>query len=555
MKNKPEEIQDPMVVDAAELMNPIDMAAATLLPMEAEPVVPPIEMGAEAGQTLIGPGGAPIMTDADYFGALGSEAANLFNPNILAEQVQNMSGAQFPTDPYTGQPLPSAPLPDMAAAEGAAVISPETQLLAQKTGDVSTTTVDPTAGAMGALQGARNAVAAGDAARAAEVEIVGQLAEEKAIIDAERGAAAQDYASKAQILYDQAEKDLQTNRDEIARLRQQYASQPWQSYWGSKETGDKIMLGLAVGLGALSQSQIGGQNLAMAFIQSGIDDHNKSQDARFRNLEAQLTSAQAGSVQGQQAIKLQFENLVATKAAAYDHLDKQLAAISAKTNVQAARNNAEKLRADLGLKANKELFEMENELSARTTTRSDIFSSRTVKGSPLSFVRADGQPMTEAQSKEYKAFLTTAPALKDMETLESQLVNTTEYANYRKALLNEMRDLPTIEGLVNGAAILARFDSMVERSNAGNAGLQMYDRALRKIMVDKLRLDSGASIAPSEYSQFIKTYMPKDITSNNDPASQAMDLEQVRKYRRDYLNAMLGASGSASKPWYMEGKK
>jgi hypothetical protein len=273
-------------------------------------------------------------------------------------------------------------------------------------------------------------------------------------------------------------------------------------------------------------------------------------------LEAQLSAAQTNNVQSQQAIKTQFDNLVANRAAAYDQLDKQLAAMSAKTNVAAARNAIEKLRSETALKGNKELFEMENELSARTTNRSDVFSSKTVNGSPLSFVRADGQPMTEAQSKEYKMFLNSAPAIKDIEALEDQgLTNTQEYSNMKKALVNESRDLGALRGPVEGALMLARFDSAVDRASAGNPALQLYMRAVRKVMVDKLRLDSGASIAPSEYLAFVQTYMPSDITINRSPENQKINLDQTRQYRRTFLDAALGASGSASQPWYRETKK
>lgn len=544
------ELQDTNTIPETALMQPIDRLVVDMPVVSA----PEVSMGAESGPIDVPlPVGSadPGLTAVDWANA--ADVLDPFNASTV-EQFQNMTGAQYPTNIYTGEPLAPAPMSNVDSLGAPAVFAPEQQLIQQKVGERSISTVTPTTGMNTALQGARTGTQMIDDAAAAQVDIAQALAEDKALVDAERQLAASHYAGKAEALYRQAEMDMQTSRDEIAKLRQQYASQPWQSYWGSKDTGDKIMLGLAVGLGALSQSQIGGQNLAMAFIQSSIDDHNKSQDMRFKNLEAQLSAAQAGSVQAQQGIKLQFENLIASKTAAYDHLDKALGAISAKTNVESARVNAEKLRGELALKNNKELFEMEKELAARTTTRTDIFNTRTVKGNPLSFVRADGQPMSEAQSKEYKAFLNSAPAVRDLENLEDQgIANTTEFAEYRKALIGEMRELGALGGMVEGAALLAQFDSAVDRVSAGNPDLQLYNRALRKIMVDKLRLDSGASIAPSEYHAFIKTYMPSDNTINLNPQHQAVNLKQVRNYRRTYLDSMLGASGSASKPWYVEG--
>lgn len=547
---------DPTLAPEEALMQPIDQVAAEVPEIMAI-AAPEVQMGAESGliptPNQVMPAASPEIGAVEFANA--TDILDPFNMSTI-EQVKNLTGAQFPTDPYTGQPLPEAPAPELASLQSPAVVAPEQQLIQQKTGDISRTTVEPTAGAMGALQGARQAVSAQDAALQQEAEIATALAEDKALIDQARLAVASDYAAKSELLSREAERQAMINRDEIARLRQEYASQPWQSYWGSKEAGDKIMLGLAVGLGALGQAQIGGQNLAMAFLQSNIDDHNKSQAERFRMLEAQLSAAQTNNVQSQQAIKAQFDNLVANRAAAYDQLDKQLAAISAKSHVQKVQVGAEKFRAELNLKANKELFEMENELSARTTNRTDIFTGKTVKGNPLSFVRADGQPMTEAQSKEYKMFLNVAPALKDVEALEDQgLTNTQGYSNMKKALVNESRDLGALKGPVEGALMLARFDSAVDRASAGDPALQLYMRSVRKIMVDKLRLDSGASIAPSEYLAFIQTYLPSDITINRSPENQKVNLDQTRKYRRTFLESALGASGSASRPWYMEGQK
>lgn len=557
MEDQELEIQDPNTIPATALMTPIDKLSVELQPMDAGLVEPPMSMGAETGllQTpaqvmpSVEPGYGPLdMANA-------SDVLDPFNASTV-EQIKNMIGAQYPTDIYTGQPLPSAPPPDMTAMGGQAVIAPEQQLISQKTGERAVSTITPTAGMDTALQGARAGVQMADEAAAAQVDIAQALAEEKALVDAERQLVASHYAGKAEALYRQAELDMQSSRDEIAKLRQQYASQPWQSYWGGKDAGDKIMLGLAVGLGALSQSQIGGQNLAMAFIQSSIDDHNKTQDMRFKNLEAQMGAAQAGSVQAQQGIKMQFESLIASKAAAYDHLDKALAAISAKTNVESARVNAEKLRGELSMKNNKELFEMEKELAARTTTRMDVFNTRTVKGDPRSFVRADGQPMTESQSKEYKLVLGAAPAIRDLEELERQgIANTQAFSDYSKALIGEFRQLGALSGMVDGALLLAKFDSAANRAIAGNPGLQLYNRALRKIMVDKLRLDSGASIAATEYLPFVQTYIPSDITINMSEADQALNLKQAQDYRRSFLESSLGASGSANKLWYMGDSK
>jgi hypothetical protein len=543
-------------VPTTALMTDIDQAAVDIGLMDAPSIeaVPAddVMMGAEPAIYSDGPSAT-----VPNFGVTTEALNEAFNPMTAPREIlsnfQNMIGAQYPQSPE-GVPKPEilVPTPEF----GGAVTQGGDQMVSRKVGEEALTEVLPTAGMNNSLQGARAGVAGIDAALVQEADIAATIAAEKETIDMVRSVEADMYASRMNALADQAEKDMEVSRTEIARLRADYASQPWQSYWGSKDTGDKIMLAIGVGLGALGQAKIGGQNVAMQLLNTQIDDHTKAQDARFKNLESQLSLAQSGSVQAQQAIKLQFENLVAAKVAKYDQLDKQLSAMISKTNVPAARAAAEKMRSETQLKANKELFDMEKELAARTTTRMDIFDTKTQKGSPASFLQRDGQPMTEAQSKEYKMVLNAAPQVKIMEDLEAGgLTNDKAYSNYVKALKNSFRNFGILEGPAAVSAWLTNFDNQINEVVAGDNRLQLYNRALRKVMVDKLRLDSGASIADTEYNQFIATYLPSDITVSRTPEGQAAGLAHVTRSRRDFLEAALGASQSPSRLWYMEGKK
>ncbi len=530
------------------LMQPVDKEVEAIqipVPQQFGAVQGPIDVGLPVG--LANP---EITVSEDY-----ANAADILDPfnSSTVEQIQNMAGAQFPTDIHTGEQLPANPVPQID--QGPAVLSMGDQTVKTKVGETTTEQKTPTAGSKQALQEVKQAISDQDAAMQEQAKIDMQIAEDKTIIDAQRLIKANEYASKAENLFIQAQKDAEENRQTINQLRQQFAEQPWNSFWGSKSTGDKVILGLAVGLGALGQAHVGGQNVAMSVLQSGIDDYNKQQDLKFKAFESQLNAAQQYSVQSQQAIKVQYENLMASKMAAYDQLDKQLAVISAKTNVPSAQIKAEQARAALSLKANKDRFEMEKEYDARTTNRLDIFDTKTIAHDPRRFIKSDGQPMNEGQSKEYKAFLNSAPAIKDMEELEKTgIANTDEFANYKKSLLNEMRDFGVIKGPAEVAAWMARFDSMSTRASANQPSLVLYNRALRKAMVDKLRLDSGASIAESEYATFIQTYLPSDNTVLRGPEQQKMDLAQVHKFRREYLESMRGASGSNTPLWY-EGVK
>lgn len=537
------------------LMTELDKAAADLA-VDAV-AAPEVQMGAEQGLTLQGPGGAPYTTNADYFNAALQAGQDLFNPNVAMEEIQTLVGSQAPTNALTGETLPpKAPLPDMTAANTPVIIAPEEQLIREKVGETATTTVEPTAGMNAALGEVRAGVQSLTNTAQALVDVETEIAANKAQMDRARSVVADKYAADALAIQEQSKRELEENKKVIERIRQDLAAQPWQSYWGSKEVGDKMMLAIAVGLGAYSQAQIGGQNIAMTLLQSNIDDHNKSQAERFRTLEAQLNSAQAGSVQAQEALKSQFDILVANNKAAYDQVDKQLMAINGKANTEKARLETQKMADENRIKANETAFKLEEMLGARTTKRLDIFDSRTVKGDPRRFVTANGESMGEGQRKDYMAVMGMGEAVKDMEALEEQGYTTSaEYSALSKNLLNEYRELGALTGPVNGALILARFDSAVNRANARDVKSQLYTRAIRKMIVDKLRRESGSAIGMSEFVGQIQTYTPHDNTMNNDAASQAMDLDQVRKYRRSVLEGYLGSSGSANRLWYQGGNK
>ena len=549
-----QELQEEMGLVAPEtmLMTDIDKTAADL---GLDPVLAPeVSMGVDPGQAAApAPIDPSLRLDTEY-----ANAVDVFDPfnSSIVEQVKNMIGAQYPTDPITGTPLPAGPLPDMSAAQGPVVLAPEEQIVQQKVGDITTTSIEPTAGMTSALEQARMGAAGQVDTAQAQVDVVTKLAQLKEGMDTVRLKASETYAREADDIYKASLKEMNLHKAEIARIRTELASQPWQSYWGSKDTGDKIMLSLAIGLGALGQAHIGGQNLAMAVIQSGIDDHNKSQSERFRTLEAQLNSAQTGSVQAQNALKGQFDLLIANKAAAYDQIEKQASAIMGKANTEKARLDAQKIVDETRLKANKELMDMVDELAVRTTKRVDIYDPKTVKGNAGLFIRRDGQPMDESQRKDFMAVNGMGQAMKDMEALEGNGYTTTsQYSTLRKNLLNEFRELGALTGPVNTALVLARFDSAVDRSNARDVSSQLYTRAFRKFIVDKLRRESGSAIGMSEFTGQAQTYLPSDDTMNPDKASQLMDLDQVSKYRRGVVEGYLNSSGSGASLWYMGGKK
>jgi hypothetical protein len=541
-------------------MQPIDKLAADIMPaIDAVPTTAP--MGAPSGTIDVAAPAMPVGLNLEnpkdpMMGAAGLAGAlqNPYSLDTWQNFYNNMTGQKAPINLVTGEPLQTPNI--IPLTDEPAVIAPEQQTITKKVGDTTTTMVEPTAGGLAALAATKDAAAGIDEAAKLKGQVAQEVALHKSEVDAKRALASDKYFQESEKLLTLAQQEMKKSQDEISRLRQEYATKPWQSFWGEKSIGDKLMLSLAVGLGAMGQAKLGGQNVAMALLNSKIDDFNKTQEGEFRKLESQLSSSQSNMVQQQQAIQGLFQNLVATRTAAYDQLDKQLANVGSRVNTLSAKAENDQLRNELKLKAQKDIFNMEQELAARTSTRMDIFDTKSVKGNPKAYVKADGSEMKESEAKAYSAFINIAPALKDIEELENNgFTNSTSYKNYKTALATSFRNFGVLNGPLDALAALNQFDSNMRQTLAGDVNAQRYHMAFMKMMTDKLRYDSGANIALSESTGFAQTYLPSDISENSDKASQEANLAQVRKNRRTFLESMLGTSGSSNKPWYAAGGK
>lgn len=536
------------MIDPLAIPLPLDEINTPII--EAIPA-PEVQMGASVpGNTLYGPGGAP--NPADFFmgetGLMGA-VQRPYDPATWENLAKNITGAEAPVDLTTGQPIPEeAPLP-IAPNIGEALITPET-VISKKVGETQTQTALPTAGTTAALGNVKAAATEQDRLAQEATNLAAQAAQNKASIDEMRYAAADQIAQRAEAIYQASQRAMEENRDEVQRIRNQLATTPWTSFWGSKDMGDRIMLGLAVGLGALGQAQVGGQNVAMAVLQSNIDDFNKSQNQKFQALEAQLSNAQNYTVQNQQALKEQFNILAATKIAAYDKLDAQLAAISAKSAVPEARNRAEMARQDLAFKKQKEIFDMEHALDGKLNTTADVLQPMGVSRDPTASIRADGQPMTEAQSKDNKYFVRAAPAVKALEDFEKAgLLNTDRWASARKALMNEGR-AGLAGGILDAASAVLQLNRLADIAAAGDPNLQNYMRNLNMFISQKLRLESGASISANDLFREFLTFLPASSADNRSPAGRESNLATLRELRRNELRAVRGAAGNPSRMWF-----
>lgn len=464
------------------------------------------------------------------------------------QDLVELGGYSAPTDAQ-GVPLAQPEIP--VAAGNADVFTPSATMMRTKTGTDQRTQTEATPGMNNALAGERAAVMQATKAADDSVKIATDLAILKEGADKERAAVSDAISADADQLWKDSKIAAEDSRQQVQKLREELATQPWTSYWGSKSNGDRIMLGLAVGLGALGQAQVGGQNVAMALVSNMVDDYNKNEDARVRSLESQLTLAQNYSTQAQQAIKDQYTLLAAKKAANFDKITGQLDAISAKTNTAKAANAASALSAQIKQKANNELLDSEEKLAAKNVMTRDVFVNTGINLDPTRFVKADGTEMSDSQSREYKAVINMAPSIKIMEDIEKGgYTRTNGYAMARNAFENANLETGMLGQVKDSVTALAKLESDMYRLTAGDQNAQRYFRHALDMLKVKLRTESGASISPTEYGKEMLSYLPRGNNANADWSSQDRDLKDARELRRRTLTASRGASQSGTKFWF-----
>jgi hypothetical protein len=388
----------------------------------------------------------------------------------------------------------------------------------------------------------------------ADQEVKVQFEGEALLADQARAKIAGTYATEVKSFQTRAQADYQKARDEVEAVRAELAATPWGSYWDNKSTGDKLLLGLAVGLGAYSQSQIGGQNVALSMLNNMVSAHDKSRESHLEILKARGAAASSDSLHILDGAK-KLEGLAsASKLADLDQIKAQIDSIISQTNSPRLLANAQLLKSaieDKGITARREI---EDKLGARATRTENLFNTTTNSYDPYSYMTKDGTgrlvPMTEPQAKQNTVFLSQVPQEKILSKFENNtaLLHDPQYVALYKALVKAPP-----KGFV-GANIadidqLMQLGTDIDRAALNNPAMREYATAALHFIQLQTRKESGAAMPPEEVARNMQLILaPPAIMVDNDPVAQAHALGNGRAARRTMMKTNGAAAGNYAQP-------
>jgi len=543
---------------AMGLSQPISPPTIPATPIPA-PVIPAVQIPSDlalADQV------AQNGTLGDAIGAIGAHAANLFTNNDTLETPtgaisRGMPPGQIVKDavtPTTGD----QPVGDLGLYQGKGAdlleASPIT-VQGQKTGEQKTLLPSPALTAFDQAQNNLSSLAQHADTLAQQNKIVeDKLNEIAKPFDEQRAALAAETATAIRAEKMQAQADYDKSRQNVENLRQQMSSQDWTSYWGSKSTGDKLLLGLAVGLGAYGQSQVGGQNVALALINSQIQDFQTTRMDKMNSLRAQYNEASADSLHILQGAKQLNELEMASQLADLDQINKQYDLMASK-----AKTDATKIKIQMESdKTKAAIFEKQASVNAQLAGQAirteELFAgAKTMTYDPSSYkvMNAKGQlePMSTEQGKYNTRAIGQLRNYKNMEILEAQKV--LEDPIYAQAFDVAMKS--------TAGAVAEGLDAVQARTRLGtdltdithnNPALYQYMIEAVDMAQQQTRLESGAAIQSSELGKNLQNILPPPARLMGGLDNQRELLKSSHAKRRDLIRGNLSQAGNQAKPYF-----
>lgn len=363
-----------------------------------------------------------------------------------------------------------------------------------------------------------------------------------------------DYAKQIRLDAANARNAYAAARQDVENIRKEMASQDWGSYWGSKDTGDKLMLALSVGLGAYSQSQIGGQNVALQVINSMIEDHRNTRTSKFNALRDRLqASSQDGLAILEGADRLNKLEAASTLAD-MDVIKAQYDVMANRTSSLRLQNKIKQENIAVGLKAAEETSRIESQLAIQNSRTQDLFSGpKTASIDPASYktLNDKGQvvPMSDAQSKFNSTAIRQLQSEKAMRELEDTgVLQDPRYAAAYDTVTNTLKGM-TGEILTNVQA-MGRLHTALDDATLGNPGLREYFMQMINLTQLQTRQETGAAMAASELERNLGLVAPAPLHVTGSVEAQQEFLKLRRRERESWVRGNLGAAGNKSTPYF-----
>lgn len=485
----------------------------TGLPVPNMPVVRPAVEAIDAGLEAVAEATTPVAEPA---------------PPLPEEIPQTIGRDGLPVGPMSSESDTGFRYPTSTTA----------QSRVQKTIEGPKTTVSQkqmTAGAADALQdmvSAEEALAEATRQQQEGLQTGAQVDIEK---EQRKAALNSKYAEATADALAQEAQEVQMEMNRLDTKIQELANTPREEFWGSRSTSQKIAAALAVGLGSYGQALTGsGQNVGMLVLQSQIDGFNKAQDEKYNREIKAIEGMRANMATKRELAKTAREELLARKEAALFAVDQELAvrAGAAKTQQQVAQiaQQSAKIQADL---ANARASRESEYAQAVSTTREDkVLQNLTVKG----LRKRDGTTWNESDKKTLNFYNRMAASQNEIEAIggdeaELQIAKSPAYSDFMRQFqqnttaLKDMNFLGTNIGKVGSAlSNMKSFQELKKNDPAAAA----YVEAQIPFVMGRLRKDTGAAIAPTEFWETMNEFFP--ITNANE-----REIRNKISRRRDQL--------------------
>lgn len=494
---------------------------------------------------------------------LGPAASSIYDvpENLtLGQQIQGLMSPPVPAPVralYQDQPVPTSGFVSVPGTDLLSNSGPQTVM--QNVGSTVTTTPqnNPQLNASIAKQ-QQIQVEAAQQAEAAKVAlaVADKMAEP---LDQARAARAQLTADSVGARLAESERRYNQARDDASKFRAEMASQDWGSYWGSKGTGDKILLSLAVGLGAYGQTKIGGQNVALNLINGFVKEHDDLRSQKFQALKDQFSAASSDSLNilsGADKLNAMDE---ASKLADLDVIQKQLEGMRARAKTIEAQQKIDDQLLSFKLASEQKLGDTFEKMSAKSVTTKDMFSPTVVTTTPgeAMTVNEKGQkvPMSQDQATVFNYGMHMLSAEKLASDLEdgAHVLQNPKYRYLYSALQNEAQG--SVGQTLSDAERLTRLNGIADAASNGDPNLREYGRQLIRQAYNQTRIESQGTIGKGELAQNLMFALSVPLEDAGSAEAQQTSLINSRATRRGWVDGSLRRSGSRDVPFYRKATK
>jgi hypothetical protein len=306
--------------------------------------------------TVTGPDGQPVTVAKN---ALNPEAVDRIKRSAATGwQRWGEGGPASPMMPSLAPagapPPPAAPAPAPLAQEaaGAQAVAPPPQGQPQP-GTGGSGRVGTGGGASsGGFGPTQKAFAQEEAAARTQQQVADKMAEERYTQLSAQHAADQKLALEQSELETKKQEWQQRENDKYMQQKQQLDSarvDPGR-FWNSRDTGQKVLAGLAAGLGGFAAGILGGRNSALDSLESAIEQDIDAQKANIgiqeRGLERQERHMGRVAQQHQDAILAKRQQ----RLEGWDQVEREAQLLTSKHGPALNQANTEKMLADIGLK-------------------------------------------------------------------------------------------------------------------------------------------------------------------------------------------------------------